>query len=136
MPGTTMTEKVLRWMIFSVVLALIPLLANALITVTFGASLTLTGMLEHGELLLIAAALSAAGAGELFGTSNTNKLKKITAGGGSILILLSAAIYFASISSAASMGALIDISMVSIVSIVFYVCALIASFSCVALSEI
>jgi len=130
-----MSEKVLRWLIFSVVLALIPLLANALMTLTFGTRPTLANTLAHGELLLIAAALSAAGAGELFGTRDTNRLKKIAAGGGSILVLLSTAIYFASVSSATSTGTSIDLSVVSSASIMLYLCALISSFSCVALSE-
>jgi hypothetical protein len=67
-------EKLVSWLFFSVLLALVPLLISALIQLTHGQAVNLETTLAHGELLLITAGLCAASAGELIGTGPVKKM--------------------------------------------------------------
>jgi hypothetical protein len=62
-----MAEKLVRWLIFSVVISLLPLLFRFALEATDGKSPTLSDLLSQGELLLISSAIAAAAVGELIG---------------------------------------------------------------------
>lgn len=57
--------KLARWAIFTVALALVPLLIALLALLTYSRPLSLTAITEHGELLLIAVAIGGSAIGEL-----------------------------------------------------------------------
>jgi len=78
-----MSDKLLRWLIFSVLIALCPIVSNALILLTKDADASLAALVGRGELLLIVAGMCARGLGQLVaaGTGTYRKMKLIAAGG-------------------------------------------------------
>lgn len=131
-----MIEKLVSWLFFSVILALVPLLVSSLIQVTHKQAANLETVLAHGELLLIAAGLCAASAGELIGTGSGMKILKLIAGGSAIVILVFAAIYFADIAASNQAKAVVDLGLVCDTSLTLFTCALFSSGCCIALSKV
>ena len=137
-----MSEKLIRWIIFSVLMALVPLLVDVLWIVTRGGTEALTSVLARGELLLITAALCAASVGELFGSGNDRRSRKVISGGAALLILLVSALYFVHVSEAyahvseAYVGKERppDVGVIRTISILLYTSAVVSSGSCVWLS--
>ncbi|GIG65567.1 hypothetical protein [Phytomonospora endophytica] len=68
-PGVRIRRKLIIWGIFSVGIAVLPVGFNALSLMTRGQRFGLDSLLGRGELLLIAAALAATAAGELFAST-------------------------------------------------------------------
>lgn len=123
-----------RWMIWSVLLSLSPFvleLLSLLTTSEQSASLRWSAPIERGQLLLVCAGLGATGVGDLIGTSDRALSKKPYAGGGSVLIVLLAAGYYATASSPAVQNREIVVG----VSVVLYLLTLLVSFACMALAE-
>jgi len=131
-----MSDKILRWLIFSVVIALLPLAFNLLRFSSRGTPLSLLTILSNGELLLISAAIAAAAAGELFASGQNYIKAKLFAGGGCVIVLILASFLFADISVAIASGEKISQEAVSTNSIVIFILTVVASGSCVALSEV
>ena len=125
-----MAVKLLRWLIFSVILALVPLGVSWLIQLTHGVSPSLYSLLQHGELLLIAAALSAAATGELIGSGDNLLKGKLVAGGVSLLIVVFSAIYFASISASVVAQSTLDNSVIGASSLIIYISSLVSGGCC------
>src|ERR1043165_4006800 len=67
--GVRIRRKLIIWGIFSVGIAVLPVAFNALSLLTRGQDVGLNALLGRGELLLIAAALAATAAGELFAST-------------------------------------------------------------------
>ena len=131
-----MTIKLLRWIIFSVVVALVPLIFNYLRLETRGHEVAVFEVIENGELMLIVAALCAASIGGLIGSSGAFQPLKIAAGGGATVSLMVAALYYADVSAARYSEAVADPASVATVSLTVFLLALVSSGACVALSEI
>jgi hypothetical protein len=129
------TEKMAKWVLFSVTMALIPLVAAYFIQATRGNTPPWIEIVGRGELLLITAALCARSSGELFSAGHGVPLEKIVAGGAAIGVLLFTAIYFADVSSAVRSAALIDYKLVSLLSVFLYLCAIVSGARCIYLSE-
>ena len=128
-------KRFVRWLIFSVVLSLVPLGVSALIRATRGQAVTLESLLANGELLLIAAALTSAAVGDLLGGTGKRPVRELIAGGSCIVLLAVSALYFADVSAARASQSTIDLGLVRSISIVLFSCALLSSGSCVLLSE-
>jgi len=91
----------------------------------------------RGELVLIAAAITAAAVGELFGAgTNRFEIPKLFAGGAAIVILILASLYFADVSAVHQAGQKPDLAVVRTVSSWLFLFAVASSGSCVALAEI
>lgn len=101
-------EKLVRWCIFSVLLALVPIAFTALRLSTRTDSPPLAESVVHvlarGDLLLIAALLSARASGEILGSGASYRVLKLIANGGATIILLFAALYFADVTAAQLSG--------------------------------
>jgi hypothetical protein len=128
-------EKLVKWLIFSVVLALIPILVAYLGQITRGVLPPWHETFGRGELLLIAAAMCATSSGELFTASGSSRLGKLLAGGAAIVLLLVSASYFAEVSSSMRSQAAIDTLVVAQLSLFLYACSFLSSAGCVYLSE-
>jgi hypothetical protein len=63
------SDKVLRWLMYGVAFATLPVLLNLVLAVTRNSSLSWEQLLGQGELLLVSAGVAASGAGELSGES-------------------------------------------------------------------
>ncbi len=131
------THRLTRWAIFSVAVALLPLVFHALQLATRGKPVSVAAVTAHGELLLISVALAAAAIGDLLGSRNwTHSLSKLVSSGFCMLMLLLASFYYADICACRMGGQPIEDAVISKVSILSYLFTLICSASCVALSEV
>lgn len=130
-----MIEKFTIWIIFSVVLALAPLLFNAILTFIGGQSPTFAQLLQNGELLIIAVAIGADAIGKLFGSGSDRRLLKIAAGGGCTLLIIFSSLLFSAISTS-SLGSGFDPARVASISSIMFFMTVITGGSCTLLSEI
>jgi hypothetical protein len=129
-------EKLLRWLLFSVLLSLSPLLARAISLSTDSADTNLLQLLSpRGELLLVSIVLCAAAAGELIGSKDHRRMAKITAGGISVLLLVFAALYFGHVYGADPAQALTLAPAAARTSGLLFASSVICSGCCVALTE-
>jgi hypothetical protein len=129
------TEKIVKWAFFSVLMALIPLIASWLNTGTSGKSATLTQTIGEGQLLLIASALCARSCGELFGSGKTSSRFKIAVGASTLCILLLSAMQFSNIAASIRNSAALNTDAIVNNSLTLYVCAVVSGMMCVWLSE-
>jgi hypothetical protein len=130
-----MLQKLTRWLIFSVLLALVPIAISCMVQVAHGHDLKIDPALAHGELLLITASLCAASCGELFGTPPRYALGQIIAGGSSVLLLVLATLFFGEVASAWSSNAPLVEGITARTSVVLFCASVVACGSCIALAE-
>ena len=130
-----MNDKLLKWFIFGVLLALVPIASSWLYRLIFGGDSTLEALLSKGELLIITAGLCAAGVGSIIGTGNSYKNEKIISGGLSVVILLLSALVFAIVSEPSLATNPPDTGVIMTASIWIYIFALLSSGACAYLSE-
>jgi hypothetical protein len=131
------TVKMVNWFAFGVVFSVMPIIAGYFISATRGSSRTLTDLIGHGELLIVATGLSAAAAGQAF-TMKHNRFGVIPRllGCGNILIAVFTTLWFADISAALSDKQKIDESFVATYSLWFFAATLITSFSGALVAEL
>jgi len=88
-------EGILKWLIFTVIVSLIPFGMVALSLWSGDKPLSLAVLWPHGELLLVATALAADGIGDLIPTNPTASRAKIVTAGMCIIILIVAGLWYA-----------------------------------------
>lgn len=130
------TEKMVKWIIFSVLMALVPLIASALSQATRGSAPMLHELVSRGELLLITAALCARSCGELFGSNESQRVPKLVAGGATIIVMLLAAIYFSDVTASYRASASLDVVVIARTSFALYAASVLVGASCILLSEL
>jgi hypothetical protein len=98
-----MTATLTRWIVFSVVIALLPICFAYVYALTIekpdstaGPSIKRT--VVHGELLLVSVALAADAMGEVIGTGQRRRVLKYSAGGGCLICIICSSLYFAVVS--------------------------------------
>lgn len=107
----TAFEPLVRWLIFSVIFALLPVFSKALVLFTglmstsgsvqaLGPVLTFGEILARtcgdGELLLVATAIAAAGIGEIVSSAGQNRrLARVVIGGSLLLIVALSSLWYA-----------------------------------------
>jgi hypothetical protein len=126
-----MAEKFARWFVFSVVIALLPLVFKYVVGLTDGLVPSAAALLSHGELLLVSVAITAAAVGELIGGGRRRMVLKLLAGGGCIATILFCSLYFASVSQ----RTVVHPEVVAHISMMLFVVAVGTSGSCIALAE-
>ncbi|MBN4056090.1 hypothetical protein JYT20_00040 [Rhodothermus sp. AH-315-K08] len=130
-----LTARLVKWLIFSVVLALLPIAFNAIHVLTRSGDPTLENLLGGGELLLVAAAISAASIGYLVPGGKDRPVRRIVAAGGAVIVLVMTSYYFADI-AAAPVSPPLDTSVITLLSGLFFLFAVLAGAGCVALEEV
>jgi hypothetical protein len=128
-------ERLIVWIIFSVIVALTPIIFNAILTFITGSTPTLSQLLKNGELLIIAVAVGADAVGKLVGSGTSKKIYKILSAGVCILLIIVSSLLFSAISMT-SIGASFDPLRVAHVSIYVYLLTMITSGSCIILAEV
>ena len=126
-----MREKLIHWLIFSVLLALTPIGLNCLFTFTIGKVPTLASLFSKGELLLISAILTGRAIGELIISGGNRRISKLILVGCCVIILMFASAWFGLMSA----GISTDTDFVSWSSIVVFVVAVCLSGGCILLTE-
>ncbi len=111
----------LRWGLFGVLIALLPIAANKISAVTDGSPLPADELLARGELLLVSVGVCAAAIGELFAKDMGSMLNlRLGIGGASLVLILASAVWFAEIASAGRDGDVINTSAVAVGSCVIF----------------
>jgi hypothetical protein len=82
------------WLIFSVVLALAPLIFNTVSTFMTGVDPSMADLIGHGELLIVSVALGADAVGKLIGTGPHYKTPKVVASGACIFLVIISSLLF------------------------------------------
>lgn len=94
-------EKLVRWFMFSVLIALAPLAASYFSLQVDRREPTVEVLLGRGELLLICATIAAAAIGELIPTGREKPVRKLVAGGSCMAVVVASSLYFAIIQARA-----------------------------------
>ncbi len=128
-------DRLLKWAIFGVLIALAPLVFNYVGALILEFDPTFVSVLANGELFLVSAGISAASIGELFGGGEARKGYKYVAGGGSVVVVLFASLFFALVSVAHRANMDVGEGIIAVVSVILFVCGIAASGGCVALAE-
>lgn len=129
------SEKVVRWLFFSVAFATLPVIANFLLAVTQGTYPSGPLLLGRGDLLIIAAGVAATGVGELQGVVDESwRRVRIVVTAAAYLIVCTASLWFASV--ATSLASKVPIREETIVSgsVIVFCSSVLAGASCVALA--
>jgi hypothetical protein len=116
----------LKWLIFSVILAVIPIGFTYIHLLTDGKPPTLPALIAHGELALISFILAADAVGDLIASGKEKQKRKIVCGGGCVLTAIAASLYFAHV----SLNSKADPNIVFSVSLWIFGFAVIASGMC------
>lgn len=93
------TERLLRWLFFSVGVSLIPLIYRTLKSSSTISWTNFEASISRGELSLITTALCAAAIGELMGTSRSFRFPKLICGAACLSVLMLAAFHFGDVSA-------------------------------------
>jgi hypothetical protein len=123
-----------RWAAFAVFLALLPVIVNVLGSVTRGESLRFVPIMEHGELLLVSAAIVGAAIAELIGPGSKVALRVAVGAFGGFLVLTTS-VWFADVAGALRDGSQVDGETVAWGSLVVFVLAFLAGVACIVAAE-
>lgn len=131
-----MVERLIRWFLFSVVVALLPIGFNLFRIVMRGGQASVEALTGHGELLLVAAAICATALGEIITDTSSRRIPKLVAVGASVIILVFASLSFADIAAGQASGDKIESTRVAWSSLTVLFFAVLAGGSCIALTEV
>ncbi len=126
-----MIECLIRWIIFSVIIALMPLVFNVLRGVIKGQGIDIVQVFSEGELLLVSAAIAAGSLGQLFGGGSSHGVAKLISGGSCTIILMLTSLCFAYISGAKSSSEVLNMRAISYGSMIMLGFTVSASLCCV-----
>ena len=129
--------RLVRWFIFSVVVAMLPILSNMLkCLATEYCRLSITYLFCHGELLIISAAISGSAIGFLVASGGNRPIPKLVAGGSCVIILALCSYLYADMTATLGQKQGYDLHSLSAVSLIMFFLTLIAGASCVILAEV
>ncbi|WP_052277929.1 hypothetical protein [Microcystis panniformis] len=131
-----MLRKIIQWIIFGVVLAIVPLVVALLIRATRGQSTELVDLLRNGELLLVTAGIVGAAIGDLLGGNRTQPIFELFSGGACVLILVVSSILYADVSAAHASQQPVNIAVIERSSLWLFSGGVVSSFFCVVFSEL
>jgi|GEM_PF-1600988 len=129
--------KIVRWIMFSIVLSLLPLGMKMLSLSIRNHNFSYSDIVSHGELLLITITMCTTAIAELFCSGSGSKPPKLFVGSVTILILILAASLFSDISVAFELGRDKDFGpdVIFNTQIVLFVLSFILGIACIFLSE-
>jgi hypothetical protein len=140
-PESTL-EKVIRWLIFGVIISLAPFAAVVLDYLDQGIKLTLPALFGRGELLIVSVVIAAGGIGETSGSaSDARRVPRLIVMGCCVIILITTSIWFADVFSLvtqnhkSSPGSVAHPQTVAYGSIIAFFFTIIASGSALTLSK-
>jgi hypothetical protein len=125
------SEKLVRWFIFSVMVALAPLVISYLGLRLDRQQPRLYMLTMRGEVLLISTTIASAAVGEIIASGRDNALLKLMAGGSSVLLVLYSSLLFAAIQGRQAA----DPQAILTASLVLFAGTLLASSGCVYLAH-
>jgi hypothetical protein len=132
--NTRMLDRLINWLMFSAGLALLPIMFNALSTVTRSENTSLGTLVQNGELLLVTGALAATALGEILQADDPRTSRSIV-GGSALFILALASYYFADISIGRRLDEQLDVVVIQNISLVLYSFSVLVGASAIAIRE-
>ncbi|MGO8089060.1 hypothetical protein AB9E29_18200 [Rhizobium leguminosarum] len=129
-----MGARILRWLFFTILLSLIPILASYIqLSANKAALISLTSVLRQGDLFLLCSGFCASALGELIGLERKRwPGAKIMVGGAATLVMLLCVFLYAAIRNSSVTE---SIEFLANISISIFIFGAIISVACVALSE-
>ncbi len=124
------------WVIFSVILALTPLLFNFLLPYIKGGLISYEDVLKKGELLIISVAIGTSAVGQMIGSGSNNKIYKIISAGCCLILVITASLLFAAIASPSITNQNIDETRLAAISLYMFYMTIVSGSSCVILEGI
>lgn len=133
-----MAQRLTRWLIFGVILSILPLIINVLLAATRDSvTPALQIICSRGELLLVCAGIAGAGIGEVVARgTNVQEILKIIAVGGCVIVLFVGLIWYASIVTYVESARTINLNVVTDGSLAIFGATFICAGGCIALSEL
>jgi hypothetical protein len=128
-----MVKALAHWLIFAVLVPLLPLTYVAFHLAIKGDAVELTALVSHGELLLVAAVLSARGVGEAL-TAGARSPVRIVAGGLAFIVYGLASYCYAVVADQPPDSQALP-HVIRVVSLWLYGAAVAAGASCIAVRE-
>ena len=131
-------NRLFKWLLFGVVFALAPLIGDYFIQSVHpvaGAQLNWHGVLMKGELLLVCAAISGAGVGELIGSGREWLPFKFVCGGSCIVIMFIAVVLYSGIANDLRLGVSYDQGVLVSRSLQLFIATLVAGLGCILAAE-
>ncbi|MEV6167649.1 hypothetical protein AB0L99_05405 [Streptomyces sp. NPDC051954] len=114
-------SKVLHWLFFGVIFAVMPIIAGLLINASRLGSLGFWSLIGRGELLIVTAGLAAAAAGQIFTKKSSRRhLMSSFLAFSNIVIACLSSIVYANISAGLQEGDEINDGFVGVLSLVFF----------------
>lgn len=132
-----LAEALVQWIVFSVIIALSPILYNLLKRIGTHKNVGVINISPRGELLLVSAAISASAIGKilLIGSTEASILKLIF-GGSCVLMLMITSAWFADISTRTDLKENMNDKAISKISIIIFFLTIFVSTVCVVLTEV
>lgn len=106
-----MVEKLLKWLLFSVIVSIVPLFSIYIILHLNSTNPSLISLISRGELQLISVALLANGIGEIVASNSVKKIFQILLAGLSTVLLLIISIWYGAIANILISGKAANSSM-------------------------
>lgn len=125
------SEKLIRWFLFSVLSALVPLAVGYMALSLDGTDPDLARVTARGELLLISSTIASAAVGELIAGGRSKAAQKLLAGGSCMLLVLLSSLFFAAIQARRAP----DPESILLTSLWLFAGTLVAGCSCVYLAH-
>ena len=127
--------RVGKWIIFSVCVALMPIIFSYVILKMQRQSADSTVLIGRGELLILVSALCAASLGDLLMSKRARPWAKLVCGGSTLLFLVMSSLLYAAIATTPATGDGLDLIVVRNVSLWLFILSLITCGSSVAVAE-
>ena len=127
--------RVGKWFVFSVCIALMPIIFSFIVLSIQRNNVSLASLLGRGELLILASALCAAALGDLLMSKKAKPWARLICGGSTLLSLVMSSLLFAAIAGTPAKGQELDLVLVRDVSLWLFLLSLITCGSSVAVAE-
>ncbi|MGE5529145.1 MAG: hypothetical protein ACM3X6_08385 [Patescibacteria group bacterium] len=134
-PISRVLSQIVKWLIFSVAIALAPLVCRLIVSGFWGQYLTVTELCCGGELFLISSTMATTAVGRLVATDKKLGTLKNVAAGCTLFLLLVSSFSFAFITANAGARPLIAVNVASSSYYVFAT-TVVSSGSCVIMAEV
>jgi len=128
-------KKLTIWILFNVLVALLPFLFRYLGATFSGQMVNLQNILSDGELLLVAAAVASGALGDLIASNQEDALPRVIVGGLCILSLLLSSLCYAFVSALGDLSIAQDTLAISQWSIWIFTSAFATGTGCIILTE-
>jgi hypothetical protein len=129
-------EKLLLWLVFNVIIALLPFAFRAMAALLTERPVDLKQILSDGELFLVSAAIASGAVGELILKGRQMRIPRVLAGGGCVICLMLASFLYAFIRAQSGPTTSLTPDGIYTLSLIMFFFTFLAGTGCLILSEV